>query len=436
MRPVKVLYINHIPVIGGAANSLRFLVSSFEKSEVDPLVLTLPGPSMEAFRKVGVEARAIGPLSMFGSSIGLPFRGWRLLDLINIIWNLRSGAAIRRAIRDFRPDLVHVNERTLFHAAWVAKREGVPVVMHARNVADRDTRWVHRLCVRWMLRYTDAVIAIDGSVKHSIREIPHCRVIYNPGRIEVESRNVMQPAGSAKSSKALAGREGNLQPVPKVGRSSGPATDATVGIESLGLKRVTRFLYLAILRDFKGIWDFLEAARLLKEREDVEFVVAGGNSRPPEFYQTTLAKIVGRFGFAPDVEKQVRDYVRVNGLEDNVRLLGHVTDVEAVMAQADVNVFPSWLNGPSRSIFECGMRGVPSILALRDRVEDVVEHERTGLIVPERDATALADAIVRLAEDPQFRQNLGENARRKYAAQFEPRRIASQVLEVYREIAR
>ncbi|MGH8104005.1 MAG: glycosyltransferase, partial [bacterium] len=120
--------------------------------------------------------------------------------------------------------------------------------------------------------------------------------------------------------------------------------------------------------------------------------------------------------------------------EQNVIMLGHIQDVDALLAATDILVFPSHLNGPGRSVFEAGARGIPAIVAFADRVEDIVEHAVTGLIVPERDPQALAEAIMRISDDPALRARLGANARRKYVAQFDPKRIGEQMLKVYESV--
>jgi glycosyltransferase involved in cell wall biosynthesis len=73
-------------------------------------------------------------------------------------------------------------------------------------------------------------------------------------------------------------------------------------------------------------------------------------------------------------------------------------------------------------------------VALKDRVEDVVEDGVTGIIVPPRAPGQLADAITRLADDSTLRRRLGNAARSRYAAQFEPAAMAHRMLQLYREL--
>jgi glycosyltransferase involved in cell wall biosynthesis len=165
------------------------------------------------------------------------------------------------------------------------------------------------------------------------------------------------------------------------------------------------------------------------------FQVAGANSRPAAFHRSLRGRVLHLFGFAPDVESWVRQWVADRGIEATLKLLGRV-EPEAILAATDVLVFPSHLDGPGRSVFEAGARGIPAIVALRHRIEDVVTDGETGLIIPERDPPALAQAILRLADDARLRRRLGQNARTRYRRQFAPQPIAYQMLGLYQSLVR
>jgi glycosyltransferase involved in cell wall biosynthesis len=390
-----VLYLAHTTARGGAAGSLYHLIRHFPPGSVEATILCPEGPMVSAFREVA-SLRVIPGVSMFHSLAGAPLRRLRLLELLRTAWFMRSAGAIRDAIAETRPDLVHLNERGMLHAAWIAHGAGVPVVMHARSVADRSTAWVRRVSTALTVRYVNRVVAIDQSVRHSLREIPDVEVIYNP-------------------------LDAGWIPARAVGW--GPGGD--------GIVRVT---YLTGLLPFKGIWDLLEAARLLRHRADIQFLIAGSNSRPAEFHRSIQGKLAHLFGFAPDVEAAVHQWVARERLGSTVSLAGHVRDTRDLLQRTDILAFPSHLNGPGRSVFEAGVLGVPAVVALQDRIEDVVVDGETGLIVPERDPESLARAIVRLADDPALRQRLGEMARSRYAAQFEASEAARRILAIYRNL--
>jgi glycosyltransferase involved in cell wall biosynthesis len=392
-RPLRVLYVLHTAAPGGAGRSLAYLIEHFPPGSIEATALCPPGPLVEQLRAIGVRILPIPGVSMFHSAEGIPLRGFRILELLRTAWHTQHGGTIRRAISEIRPDIVHLNDRGMLHAARIARRAGVPVVLHARSVADAETRWVGRVSSRLARRYVDRVIAIDESVSRSLHGMPQLEVVYNP-----------YPAPTEPPSREVA-------------------------------SAVVRVTYLTGLLAFKGIWDLLEAARLLRNRHDIEFLVAGTNSRPDSFHRSLVGRLAHLFGFAPDIETAVRAWIEKHELGSTVRLLGQLNRVEDVLRRSDILAFPSHLNGPGRAVFEAGMHGIPAIVALKDVVEDVVQDGVTGLIVPPRDPRALADAIVRLADDPALRRRMGHAARSRYVTQFDPMVAAGRMLRIYRELA-
>jgi glycosyltransferase involved in cell wall biosynthesis len=398
-RPVRVLYVMHSGSPAGSAESLCVLLEHFPAGTVSATVLCPDGDIVPRLRKTGATVRIIPGVSMFHSMEGVPLRGLRLLELGRTIWMMRHADRIRTAIRETRPDVVHLNERGMLHAARIAHEQGVPVVLQARSVAERREGWVRWLSMREIRRHVSHVVAIDESVRASLEGIPNLEVIYNP----LDDRTL-----------AYAAR----------GRRSAARPDSPV--------RVT---YLTGLQVFKGIRDLLESALLLRHRADIVFQIAGTNSRPAAFHRSARGRFLHLFGFAPDVESWVRRWIAEHGAEATVRLLGRV-EPDSVLAETDILAFPSHLDGPGRSVFEAGARGIPAIVALRHRIEDVVVDGETGLIVPERDPRSLAQAILRLADDAGLRRRLGENARTRYSRQFAPQPIADQMVELYQALMR
>jgi glycosyltransferase involved in cell wall biosynthesis len=329
----------------------------------------------------------------------MPLRGPRLVELGRTVLNLRHGRRLRAAIETVRPDLVHLNERGMLQAAVIARRSGAAVVMHARSVADPRPAWLVRVSRRAIARNVDRVIAIDGSVRRSLGTMAAAEVVHNP----------------------LA-----AVPAPTVGvEGAGPSAGASGGI---------RVVYLTGLAPAKGIWDLVAAAERLGHRTDIEFVIAGANGRPPAFHRSLNGRLARLTGLVPDVESDLRRRVAASGLEGTMRLVGHLEDPGPLIRSSDVLVFPSHHDGPGRSVIEAAIEGVPSVVALRHRIEDVVVDGESGVIVPPRDPAALAAAIERLADDPALRSRLGAAARTGAATRSDPTVVARRVVEIYRDV--
>ena len=392
--PIRVLYVLHNAELGGAGGSLLRLINSFPREAVHAFAAMPDGPIVTRFREAGVDVAIVPHISVLQGIDGLPLRGARFALVARAAWQALRGGALRRVILRARPDIVHVNERGFFHAAWLAKRTGVPVVAHARSVADREVRWLRRLSARWNARLLDRVFAIDESVRRSLDEPPTADVIYNP-------------LGGAVSPSAARPR---------------PAHEPM------------RVVYLSGLIRAKGVVDLLGAAKALRHCRSIHFTVAGANPRSREYYASTVGRLIGRFGLTDDLEAYLGDFVRREHLEATVHLAGHLVDTSALLSNADVVVFPSHTNGLGRSVYEAGVLGIPAVVSMRDRVEDIVEDGVTGLIVEERNVEALAAAIRRLHDDDALRVRLGTNASEKYTRLFDSSHSASVVLGVYRSL--
>ena len=91
-------------------------------------------------------------------------------------------------------------------------------------------------------------------------------------------------------------------------------------------------------------------------------------------------------------------------------------DVSRVLSAFDLSVFPSLWEGTPLTVFEAMAAGRPIVATDADGLVEVLEHERTALIVPRRDSAALAAGIARLIEDPALRARLGGGGGRGVAA--------------------
>lgn len=106
-------------------------------------------------------------------------------------------------------------------------------------------------------------------------------------------------------------------------------------------------------------------------------------------------------------------------LAGRVEFLGHVRRLDPVYAGADLVVVPSRYEGFCFVAVEAALAGRPVVGTAVSSLPEVVEHGRTGLLVPAEDPAALLEAIVTLARDPERARRMGlagrERARRRFA---------------------
>jgi glycosyltransferase involved in cell wall biosynthesis len=166
----------------------------------------------------------------------------------------------------------------------------------------------------------------------------------------------------------------------------------------------------------KGYRELFAAAATLRESQpNVQLVVIGGND--PE-----------------KADALSETDIEAAGREGRVRFLGHRDDVEALYAAFDVYVLASHREGFPRSAMEAAAMGLPVIATDIRGCRQVVDDGRTGLLVPRRDARALADAIGALAADPARRTGMGAAARAKAVRQFDQQRQIDITLAVYADL--
>ncbi len=120
----------------------------------------------------------------------------------------------------------------------------------------------------------------------------------------------------------------------------------------------------------------------------------------------------------------------------HTRLLGWRDDVAALLSAADVFVLPSRWEGFGLAAVEAMAAGLPVIATRVPGLSEVVAHGRTGLLLPPGDATALAEAIVELIEDPTLCARLGRAGRKRAGELFSLERFLSEHAELYDDLAR
>jgi glycosyltransferase involved in cell wall biosynthesis/ribosomal protein S18 acetylase RimI-like enzyme len=119
---------------------------------------------------------------------------------------------------------------------------------------------------------------------------------------------------------------------------------------------------------------------------------------------------------------------------DDFIFTGWREDVADLMAMMDVFVLPSWREGLPRSAIEAAAAGLPLVLTDIRGCREVVDEGVEGILVPVRDPVRLAQAIVRLLEEPDLRSRMGSAARVKAEARFDERRVAKIVVDATRTL--
>jgi colanic acid/amylovoran biosynthesis glycosyltransferase len=141
------------------------------------------------------------------------------------------------------------------------------------------------------------------------------------------------------------------------------------------------------------------------------------------------ATIVGEGPERDDLERMAERM----GVGDRIRFTGAVgqDDIRAHYERADVFCLPSFAEGLPVVAMEAMAMGLPVVSTRIMGIPEVVEHGVTGLLVPPARHDLLADALERLAGDPELRAAMGKAGREKVESEFDADDSAAQLREVY-----
>ncbi len=121
-------------------------------------------------------------------------------------------------------------------------------------------------------------------------------------------------------------------------------------------------------------------------------------------------------------------------ITNKVSFLGDRTDVPSLLAQSQIFILSTHYEGFPISILEAMRAGLPVVATRVNGIPEQIENEKTGLLVPHEDVEALSNALSKLIDSPQMRQQMGEAGRQKFVQEFIVERMVTEVQAVYKEI--
>jgi len=305
--------------------------------------------------------------------------------------SLGTVAHLRRVLQQGRFDILHTHDYKSNALAQLTRawhRGRVVATAHGYNQTTRRETYYYAL-ERACFRHVRAIICPTRGMRDFLRSwgLPESRLVVIPNGIET------------------AGRE---RPV-HVPTESVPWTLAHGASNRSALK----LLYLGRLSAEKDVANLLEAASILRQ-QGVAF-------------ELTVA------GDGPEAGP-LREQAKHLGLESAVRFLGFVTDVNSVLASADVLVNPSRTECMPNSVLEAMWAGVPVVATDVGGLSEIIRHGEHGLLCPPRDHKALAAQVARLARDGDLAKQLAKSAMARVDAEFTFERRMQRVVGLYRQV--
>lgn len=291
-----------------------------------------------------------------------------------------------------RPDVIHhVTIKPVLYGGIVSTVLRAPAVVHAISglgyifLAKGVAAEARRAAVR---------IAYRAAFRH-----PNMRVIFQ----NTHDRDAFVDGGLVRSCDAVL--------VP----GSGVDLDQFVATPEPPSNPMVVVLPARMLRD-KGVVELVEAARMLQRRGVRVAVKLAGPTDP---------------GNPASIDE--RD-LRKWQAEGAVEWLGRVDDMAGLLRTAHVVCLPSYREGLSKALIEAAASARPIVTTDAPGCSDVVRHRDNGLLVPVRDARAIADALAELTADGDMRRAMGARGRERAVAEFSLPNVVERTFEIYDEL--
>ncbi len=359
-------------------NFRRSLALSLQQAGYDVLLISPPGPYGDKLRALGLRWESVPMLR----------RSLNPLREIALLWHLI------RLLRRERPTLVHgFTIKCAVYGSLAARLAGISARVNA--VAGMGYVFTSSHMKARMLRPV-----VRGLLRLALG-----------GR---DARLILQNADDVE----LFQRAGLVDPAHiRLIRGSGVdcAQFAGVSSKASGDGRMRVLLASRLLWD-KGVGEYVAAIRQLRIQGRAIHALLAGTPDPGNPAAVPEATIQGWAN------------------EGLVVWLGHVDNMVNLLGSVDVVVLPSYREGLPRSLVEAAACGLPLITTDVPGCREVVSDGIDGLLVPMGDSEALAQAIQRLQDNPEFARQLGDAARLKARTQFDERIVIQRTLAVYAEL--
>ena len=289
-----------------------------------------------------------------------------------------------------RPDIVHhVALKPVLYGSLAAKIAGVPSIVNAlagmgyvftsQQLSAKLLRPLISLAFRFLLKGTRVILQ-------------------NP-----DDRNALLAAGILKEHQVALIRGSGVD--TGVFRFT-PETDTVPPLVVLPAR---------MLWD-KGVGEFVTAAQILKQEGVAgRFVLAG--ERDPDNPSAIP-------------QEQLHDW-HTSG---TVEWLGKVENMPELLAQSHIVCLPSYREGLPKALLEAAACGRAIVASDVPGCREAVRHDENGLLVPARDAVALAQALRLLIGDAALRRRFGQRGREMAEQEFSGEKVAAETLALYREL--
>ncbi|WP_104483753.1 glycosyltransferase family 4 protein [Acinetobacter indicus] len=365
-----------------------------------PSILNLRGKLLEAIYEKGFEIHIIAPdLELFNSEQQkLEVLGYHVHNIsmqrtgTNPIADIKTFVSMYRLIKKIKPD---------YMLSYAIK----PVI--------------YGTLAAWLVKVPNRFALIPGlgyafqSVEHDSRRSFFQKVVHGLYKKALSRTHKVffQNPDDLKLCRDLKLIKQNL-PVVIVNGSGVSVIDFDVlpyPIDTQGTPKVS-FLLIARLLGDKGVREYAEAARLIKqENPKVEFHLVGWIDENPTSIQQN------------ELDTWVAD--------ERLKYWGKLSDVRPAIAESSVYVLPSYREGTPRTVLEAMAMGRAIITTDAPGCRETVIHGENGFLVEVKSVESLVDAMKQLIEKPELIEKMGKSSREIVLNKYDVRLVNSHMIK-------
>jgi glycosyltransferase involved in cell wall biosynthesis len=306
---------------------------------------------------------------------------------VSLTEDVRALINLVRHIRAFKPDVIHTHTAKAGVlgrlASMISLHPSILVHTYHGHLLHGYFRGLKKFLVIYTERilslFTDQLLAVGSKVRQDLLEV---------GVGKIQSFSIMPP-----------------------GLAIGALPDKFLSKKSLGLDaEIVTCAFIGRVTQIKRPDRFLDVVAEIKRREvPIHFYIAGDG----------------------DLQKKCDERIWRENLP--VTVLGWRSDIETILSAADIVLLTSDNEGTPLCLIQAGMAKIPVVTTDVGSISEIVINESTGLITT-FEITSIADALIRLAEDPDLRINFGKNAQEFTLKNFSVKRLVSEHERLYMKL--
>jgi glycosyltransferase involved in cell wall biosynthesis len=379
---INILFIHQSAELYGSDKTLLLLISKLDKTQFNPVVV-LPheGPLTEALEKENIKV-VIAPVLKLYRKMFSP------KNMVSFFKQIKKTLATLDALnKEYKFDLIYSNTLAVLSGMIYAKKRGIKHMWHVHEIIVHP-KPIAYIFPKLLNNYADVVVCNSNATKKNL--------VDRVGRLESKSIVIHNGIEVDKTASKTSTKE-NMR-----------YNETDIIITLVG--RINR------LKGHK--WLLKTVVNYLKQNNNVKLLFVGSPVEGQEYYLEEVEQFV--------TENSIQDKVKIHPYTSNLNFIWNSTDI-AVMPSTEAESF-------GLVAVEAMLAKKPVIGTNHGGLTEIVVHEKTGYLVEPNNDKALFEAIQKLIENPNLRNEFGQNGYQRAIQEFSVEKYVTGFEELFNKL--